>query len=269
MRLIDCKNLKNSSGIYGILNTVTHKWYIGSTHDFNDRIRRHLYYLKLNSHHSQKLQRAWNKYGENVFDFFILEEVDSSNIEKLYDIEESYIKKFDSYHNGYNCTDICHECPKFTLSEEARNKFILTKIKSVIAINRFSGKVEKEFDSISNAAKYYNTSTTNISGVCKHRLRYIKNIIFVYKDEYDENKDYRVINHHMKGVPKSEDWKKKARLNNKRRNPVSKYDINGNFICSYISQRDAERDNGFKKEFLRCRFNRPINGFIYIKETKI
>lgn len=54
-------NFKNLSEIesvevvYGIHNLITDKWYIGSTFNLHDRIRRHRYYLLKNQHHSSKL----------------------------------------------------------------------------------------------------------------------------------------------------------------------------------------------------------------------
>ena len=60
------------SGIYQIMNTVNGKRYIGSAMNFHIRWKRHLNYLNKNKHHSIKLQRAWNKYGEDAFEFIIL-----------------------------------------------------------------------------------------------------------------------------------------------------------------------------------------------------
>ena len=56
--------------IYFIVNTTTGKKYIGETINFKERKSKHLSYLRKNSHHSKKLQRAYNKYGENNFEWF-------------------------------------------------------------------------------------------------------------------------------------------------------------------------------------------------------
>ena len=58
-----------TSGVYEILNTVNGKRYIGSAVDFVRRKRIHWNQLRLGKHHSQILQRAWNKYGESSFKF--------------------------------------------------------------------------------------------------------------------------------------------------------------------------------------------------------
>jgi len=58
-----------TTGIYQIRNTVNDKRYIGSADDINFRARLHKNSLDRGDHHSQKLQRAWNKYGGETFVF--------------------------------------------------------------------------------------------------------------------------------------------------------------------------------------------------------
>ena len=60
-----------NSGVYQIRNTVNGKVYIGSAKHFNKRKSQHFHYLKTNKHHSQKLQRSYNKYGIQNFVFEI------------------------------------------------------------------------------------------------------------------------------------------------------------------------------------------------------
>lgn len=263
MQLKDWGNCKEIPVIYGILNTITGKWYIGSCHSMKDRIHRHYYYLSHNQHHSNKLQRSWNKYGENKFIVIILKELREEELPIIFNIEESYIKNYNSKENGYNMLDKCKYITTFKLSEEAKIKAGLTHSISIVSINRFTGEKLKEYSSITEAAKDIKDNTSNISQVCKGKLRYIKNLVFVYSKDYDENKDYRVIDHHMKGIHKSEEWKRKARLSNKKAKKVYKYDINNNLISEYISRSEAERQNNFKKEYLRRRLNTNINGYIY------
>ncbi len=66
------------TGIYQIRNKRNTKLYIGSCADINyggiqHRWTKHRNDLAQNRHHSIKLQRAWNKYGSDVFIFEILE----------------------------------------------------------------------------------------------------------------------------------------------------------------------------------------------------
>ena len=63
---------KLKSGIYCIKNKTNEKVYIGQTNDLDKRKGLHYSYLKNNTHDNPHLQNAWNKYGENNFEFKIL-----------------------------------------------------------------------------------------------------------------------------------------------------------------------------------------------------
>lgn len=63
------------SGIYEIRNKITGHCYIGSSIDVRNRRYRHVYALRRGEHHSPVLQNAWNKYGEDSFEFLLIEEV--------------------------------------------------------------------------------------------------------------------------------------------------------------------------------------------------
>jgi len=64
-----------SSGIYAIECVHTGERYVGSAVNVARRWERHRCELKKRRHHSWKLQRAWNKHGEEAFRFIILEAV--------------------------------------------------------------------------------------------------------------------------------------------------------------------------------------------------
>ena len=55
MKLYEWKYCEKIPVIYGILNTATGKWYIGSCGSMRDRMHRHYYCLTHNCHHSNKL----------------------------------------------------------------------------------------------------------------------------------------------------------------------------------------------------------------------
>ncbi|MEJ7617548.1 MAG: GIY-YIG nuclease family protein [Pyrinomonadaceae bacterium] len=65
-----------SSGVYQIRCLHTGKVYIGSTVDFSKRWGQHRRSLRRGSHPNARLLRAWKKYGEENFEFTILEIVD-------------------------------------------------------------------------------------------------------------------------------------------------------------------------------------------------
>lgn len=56
-----------TAGIYGIFLNGTQRAYIGRSQSLTRRKNRHIVMLRQGSHHSVKLQRAFNKYGEAAF----------------------------------------------------------------------------------------------------------------------------------------------------------------------------------------------------------
>lgn len=82
-----------SCGIYKIINKVDGKYYVGSSKNMfaipDGRWYRHMVALNKNRHHSIRLQRAWNKYGSDSFEFVVVEIVaDGRN---LLDVEQIYL----------------------------------------------------------------------------------------------------------------------------------------------------------------------------------
>lgn len=69
--------LKQKSGIYKIVNKVDGKYYVGSTKDFDKRWSDHRSALIRRDHPNDHLQRAWTKYGEQSFEFTIVEAFES------------------------------------------------------------------------------------------------------------------------------------------------------------------------------------------------
>lgn len=66
-----------SCGIYGITHIASGRRYIGKTRvTFLSRWNHHRGDLKNGKHHNSHLQRAWNKYGEDAFEFGPLESLD-------------------------------------------------------------------------------------------------------------------------------------------------------------------------------------------------
>jgi group I intron endonuclease len=64
-----------SSGVYRIRNLVSGKVYVGSTVNIKKRWATHLHRLRAGAHQNAHLQSSWDKHGEDVFAFEIIEEV--------------------------------------------------------------------------------------------------------------------------------------------------------------------------------------------------
>lgn len=88
-----------TSCIYSITNTINGKMYIGSTKNFNKRMKQHLTNLRKNIHINPILQKSFNKHGESAFAFTILEEVNQSD---LLTLEDKYIELYNTKSTGYN-----------------------------------------------------------------------------------------------------------------------------------------------------------------------
>ncbi len=81
---------------------VNGKVYVGSAVNPKQRWIRHISNLRSGTHHSTKLQRSFNKYGESVFRVSILENVDDKTC--LIHREQYYISLLRSYTTGYNAS---------------------------------------------------------------------------------------------------------------------------------------------------------------------
>lgn len=60
------------SGIYAIIHRESGRWYVGQSQNLDKRWSDHVWRLKNNRHGNPLLQRAWNKYGPDAFDFDVL-----------------------------------------------------------------------------------------------------------------------------------------------------------------------------------------------------
>ena len=267
------EKLPITSGIYGIYCLINDKIYVGSAINIHARITRHKYYLKNRKHHSLKLQRAYDKYTINEFRVIVLE---SSSIEELLDKELEWITILNSYHDGFNCTDICRKPKNFKLSSEQINKRVNQSFKPVVCLD-LEGTYLTEYTSVSKAAIAVKDQSTNISSCCRGKLNYVKDFIFVYKNEYDPLKDYsykpvkRVFSkEHKEKISQSNKGKKQTlkqieALIKRSSKPVNKFDNNGNFINEYSSLKECSTKEQLYIKTLKKHIvsKTPLGGFLY------
>lgn len=113
-------------GIYQILNKNNEKRYIGSTSEsFKKRFNLHKHHLRNNKHKNSHLQYSWNKYGEDAFEFSILE-ICSDKLEVL-DREQEYINSFD-FEELYNINPFATGGLQFTQDILDRRGKTLSKL---------------------------------------------------------------------------------------------------------------------------------------------
>ena len=97
------KVTNKTCGIYCIKNKVNGKLYIGKSTEMRIRWSNHKVELRNNNHCNSHLQRAWNKYGEENFEFILLLECSEDEVN---DLELELIDKYNTTDHtiGYNLT---------------------------------------------------------------------------------------------------------------------------------------------------------------------
>lgn len=87
-------------GIYKIENSVNGRVYVGSAVNLNNRWAVHRHSLERGTHHSTKLQRAWEKHGAGSFSFSVIELVDDKKA--LIEREQFWLDTLRCVQVGYN-----------------------------------------------------------------------------------------------------------------------------------------------------------------------
>lgn len=116
-------------GVYLIWCTDRERGYVGSSKDVYKRWREHRALLRSGQHDNQALQRAWDKYGGDAFEFSILERVSGDLLGR----ETFWIGELNTYRAGYNQTPtalpLTHPTPEW---REGRRQAMITMNKTRI-----------------------------------------------------------------------------------------------------------------------------------------
>ena len=104
------------SGIYKIVNKINGKYYIGSSNNIHKRWLYHRDDLIKGNHHNQYLQRSWNKYGPDSFDFIIIEAYVPE--ESLLIVEQKYLNTLEKE----KCYNSSMTAGKIEMNKETRQK---------------------------------------------------------------------------------------------------------------------------------------------------
>ena len=118
--------MKMKSGIYQIICLTNTKVYIGSSVAIEKRWNEHRSDLRRNVHHSQHLQRAWNKYGEDVFVFEIIETVERDSLLKR---EQYYLDNLKPWDRsiGFNSCKRAENTLGFRHTKDSKRKMSLSR----------------------------------------------------------------------------------------------------------------------------------------------
>lgn len=110
------------TGIYSILNLDNNKRYVGSSaRSLKYRLKKHRRLLKRGRHPNRYLQAAWNKYGERLFEFSILEYCEP---DICVEREQYWMDFYRAYNRdyGYNLSPKAGSCLGIKHSEECKKK---------------------------------------------------------------------------------------------------------------------------------------------------
>lgn len=169
------------SGIYQIENKVTGKLYVGSAWNCWLRKTGHFNKLRANKHHSIKLQRSFNKYGEENFKFSIIEFCDE---ELLLNREQFWLDKLKPFYNicriaGSSRGRKSSPAQLASLEKGWRKRAEILSIK-VEQLSK-EGKLIKVWDSISDACNALQLFPQSISFVCKGKQKTAGGFVWKYK----------------------------------------------------------------------------------------
>lgn len=223
----DLQNLEKF-GVYKILNSKNKKYYIGSTIDsFTKRLNHHYHALKRGDHKNLHLQRAWNKYGEENFEFVILEVCEK---EKVREREQFYInstpKKF-----SYNINPLATG-PSF--AKETLDKQLKSRKKFNTECSKFYKKLKNKEIEFKDIPKKF-----------QNRIKSFLNLIPWNKGKHYESTD------HLKVSKKAGDQSKKKNLFREKCPVIYVYNTKKEFLDSFRSAKDLEE--------LSLNLNFPIN----------
>ena len=202
-------------GIYKVTNNINKKVYIGQSVDIYSRWNHHKSCCKNEKCHEYNtpFYRALRKYGLENFVYCVLEE----NVlrENLNMREMGWIEYYDSFYCGYNMTAGGNQT---IFSEEFKEKMSEAN-KGRIPWNKGKHGI------------YSEETLKKLSESLKGKPGYWTN-----KHLSEETK--KKLSESLKGKPS---WQKGKPSYNRK--PVSKYDLNGNFIKKYNCITDALKEN--------------------------
>jgi group I intron endonuclease len=119
-------------GIYAIINVVSQKIYVGSSIDVINRLEYHQAKFRRGLHWNPHMQSAWDKYGEEKFEFYLIRKCGE---DKLIQLEQLWISKLNAFgRGGYNMAPVAGSTRGMKLSLETRAKISAGQIGRVMSV---------------------------------------------------------------------------------------------------------------------------------------
>ena len=193
----------NGKDVYGIIykitNTVTNQSYIGQTKNrkgfvsryyskgntLSERVYNYLTRMKeLGKYYNVHLLNSMNKYGFDKFEVNDVLDTAMSRSE-LNEKEIYYIKKYDSYNNGFNKTP-GGECGSCTEQLKGGDNPLSVAVCQL----SLDGKLIKVWDSLADIRRS-GLNVPNIEMTCQGVNSQSYGYLWVFKKDYDPDKDYK------------------------------------------------------------------------------
>lgn len=248
----------SDKGVYIITHNSTNIKYVGSTTtSFKERWRAHLNGLRRGIG-NKVLVNICHKYDIEGFRFSILESMNNSSIAEIRMKEKYYIELYDTYKNGANCT-LETDCAfknfdRREYTEEDRIKYMLTSpTKKKVYLYDSQGNLLYIFPSSVSCDRFLGLPKRRTNWAINHPVRSLRGKYYpsyIEKEWCPIQEKYNKKCIAMKKVAKQrklngsynvkDSQKNKIRQSNPKKRAVSLYDLEGNFIKSFISMNECD-----------------------------
>lgn len=243
----------HESGIYRILNKINGKCYVGQSENIAKRWFHHRWELQRKKHINVYLQNAWDKYGEENFEFQVLE---LCPIEQLDEREIYWISFYDSKYDGYNFLAGGCGTRDRTYSEEGRNRPRKNgRVRRVVQFDQNFNFI-KLWDSSHQAAKALGVESKGIRNCCQKvgHQKSIKGYFWAYEEDWNSgniDREYYKM--------KFSQWDK----------PVCQFTVEGVYIKTWSTMKEAAKAYGFDANYIvyacekSAKRKRTSHGFVW------
>ena len=109
-----------TAGVYRITNIANGKSYIGISNNIEKRWKDEIRGANINEGKNSAIESAIRKYGEDCFHFEIIEVLEDVN--DRFEAEKMFIKRYDTFKNGYNLTEGGEGACGFKHSDDTKRK---------------------------------------------------------------------------------------------------------------------------------------------------
>lgn len=230
-------------GIYIIKNKVNNKVYIGQSKNLGQRYASHIRRIKTKTHYNEILQRAFEKYGIDNFEYSILEEVLEDNI--LNEREKYWI----DFYGGINCESV------YNLKDPLLNEHS-DYVKSKLSKNN-SGENNPNYGHEWTEEMRQKASESRIGKTWEERLgeekakaakEKLANSNKGRKHSEETKQKLRELNSGEKGTAYGKGYRQLGEKNpmfgkpSVSRKPILQFDKDGNFIKEYEYVSDVKKD---------------------------